>query len=55
MIGNFAVERVNNKNFKIVEETFSNKKSDDLGSQGYPFYAGKIILSQKFEINREKN
>lgn len=52
IVGGFAVENIENREFKIVEEGQSYG-GGDLTRQGYPFYAGDISIECDFKFERE--
>jgi hypothetical protein len=52
IVGEFAVENIENREFKIVEEKGSYM-GGDLTRQGYPFYAGEISVECSFNLERE--
>jgi len=49
IIGDFGVKNVENREFALVEES-EYVECGNLVYQGYPFFAGTICLSQKFEL-----
>ena len=64
LIGDFAVRSLReftrcpgvvrlNREFSLIPEP--NTAADELTAGGYPFYAGKMILSQEFEANETAN
>ncbi len=52
IVGEFAVENIENREFKIVEEDDSYM-GGDLTRRGYPFYAGEISVECNFNLERE--
>ena len=49
VVGDFGVESLEDRSFRIVEEPKS-LRSGDLVRQGYPFFAGTISLAQDVEV-----
>jgi len=51
IIGDFAVESLGNRGFRLVEEG-REARSGDLVKQGYPFFAGTVSLTQELELSK---
>ncbi|MEM3693943.1 MAG: glycosyl hydrolase [Candidatus Bathyarchaeia archaeon] len=53
IIGDFSVESLGGGRFRLLEEDPQRMvDSEDLGRQGYPFFAGRVSLIQELELPR---
>ena len=51
IVGDFAVENVDDREFRIVEEKHVYE-GGDLVKQGYPFYPGEVTLGNRFMLDK---
>ncbi len=53
IVGDFAVRHNNEAGYYLDEENLK-VKTDDLINQGYPFFAGSVVLSQEIDIKKSE-